>query len=140
MPAWLWPVLACGIGATPTPERCAAMGAGERRDACYAAVAVEMFQSDPASAAERIAADVGQARVRDFIYLTVTREVDPSSKKYCDRIETPAIAERCNIMVHRPHLHRALIESRKSAENGASSKRAPPEPASPQKMEETLRR
>ena len=88
------------------------MGAGDRRDSCYAEVAVQMFQEDPAAATVRIESDVQDVRIRDFIWLTVTREAAPDTTTYCKRIRTAAIAERCNVLVRRPHLHRAIHAER----------------------------
>lgn len=106
----LWSVLvACELGGPATPARCAAMGGGSKRDACWATVAVELFQADPRAATARIEAEVEDPQIRDFIWLTITREVDPRTKRYCARIQSPTIAERCNVLVHRPHLHRALL-------------------------------
>ncbi len=88
------------------------MGSGSDRDSCYAEVAVQMFQEDPTAAAARIASEVQDVRIRDFIWLTITREAAPTTMTYCKRIHTAAIAERCNMLVHRPHLRRALHADR----------------------------
>ncbi|MAY81977.1 MAG: hypothetical protein CL930_14510 [Deltaproteobacteria bacterium] len=100
-------LFACTFG-PPTPQRCAAMSEGESRDNCWAEVAVDLFRSQGADAIELIESGVSDQRVQDYIWLTVTREVDPRSDRYCKRISTASIAERCRVFVRRPHLHRAM--------------------------------
>jgi hypothetical protein len=74
-------------------------------------MAPQLFREDPKEAPSIIEEQVGDSLVRDFIWLTVTREVDPGSYKYCERIQESALGERCRVLVSRPHLHRALLES-----------------------------
>jgi hypothetical protein len=81
---------------------------GSQRDECYAKYAADLFRQDPAGAEEVVNTQVSDSQVRDYIWLTVTREVDPSSYRYCDRIVEPTLGERCRVLVSRPHLHREL--------------------------------
>ena len=81
---------------------------GAQRDECYAKYAADLFRQDPGAAEEVINSQVSDSQVRDYIWLTVTREVDPSSYRYCDRIVEPTLGERCRVLVSRPHLHREL--------------------------------
>ncbi|MCB9781057.1 MAG: hypothetical protein H6742_20980 [Alphaproteobacteria bacterium] len=117
--AWLF-VLSCGGVGAPTPERCEAMGAGAARDECWATVAPQLFADDPARGEQLVEAQVQDQKVKDFIWLTVTREVDPGSGQYCQKIVEPALKRRCMTLVSRPHLHRALQEG------GGAGESSPP--------------
>lgn len=102
--------LACTPAPPTSPEQCAAMDNAPRRDDCYAQVAASVFRADPARGVAMVESDVTDQTVRDFIWLTVTRDVDPNTNKYCDRIVDEVLAERCRVLVSRPHLHRGLVE------------------------------
>ena len=92
---------------------CQAMGSSSARDECWATHASELFRNSTnrAEAVALIEQQVQDSQVRDFIWLSVTREVDPSSFTYCKKIEEQALAERCRVLVSRPHLHRELVGS-----------------------------
>jgi len=70
-------------------------------------VAPEVFRHDP-SAGEAWVSGIEDPLVRDYAWLAVTREVDLRGKRYCDRIETRELAERCLTLVSRPHLLQEL--------------------------------
>ena len=101
---------------------CEGLSMGEQADECWAQHAAEVFRTDPNRGVEIVENNVSDQRVKDFIWLTVTREVDPSSYKYCDRIQEEALAERCRVLVSRPHLHRELLK----AGGGEDGKAGPP--------------
>ena len=92
-------VLGCGS------TDCAGMGAGEARDACYIQQAPALFRADFEGAAAAVERDVSDPLSRDLIYLTVSREVDPSHGRTCARIRDPQLSERCRAYASRPHLH-----------------------------------
>jgi len=106
-----------GCGATPnwsSYEDCQDLEMGAEGDDCWAQHAADFFrdaesESDRLAAEERIVARVEQTAVRDYIWLTITREVDPASYRYCEMIESPPLSERCRVLVSRPHLHRELL-------------------------------
>lgn len=108
--AGLLGALACSTGPSG-PDDCQQMAAGSARDECWATHAPELFRStsNREEAAALIEQQVGDSQVRDFIWLTITREVDPSSFIFCQKIEEQALAERCRVLVSRPHLHRELV-------------------------------
>ncbi len=110
-------LMACsgGGGATSLAD-CETMAVGTKSDECWAEHAAELFREDAQKGIETVEQKVQDQRVKDFIWLTVTREVDPGSYKYCDRIQEEALAERCRVLVSRPHLHRELL---KGGEGGA---------------------
>jgi hypothetical protein len=101
----LW---ACGGGVPTTVDDCNGLSPGDA-DACLGTVLPLLFRQDRAQAEELTASRVHSSLVRDYIWLTVTRDVDPRSYRWCDRIEDGAMAERCRALVSRPHLHRALL-------------------------------
>ena len=103
----------CSEGEPQRFEDCRSMSAGAKRDSCFVEHAVELFQRDQDLGTSTVAYEVSDSDVRDFIWLTVTRDVDPSTDQWCRRIESEAIAERCRVLVRRPHLHRAIEEERK---------------------------
>jgi len=107
---WFLLVLACTPAAPDSPEDCAALGDVTARDECYASVLPELFRTDPAGATRLVEQAVTDPTVKDYIWLAVTRDVDPNSNKYCDRIKDAVLAERCRVLVSRPHLHRGLVE------------------------------
>jgi len=92
------------------PEDCRALEDATWRDECFSRVAVEVFRGDRA-AGEALVGEVTDPLVRDYIYLAVTREVDPGNAKYCRMIERKELRSRCEMLVRRPHLHRELVGS-----------------------------
>ncbi len=90
------------------PEDCRALSDVRWRDECFSQVAVQVFRSDRA-AGEALALEVSDPLVRDYIYLAVTREIDPGSPEYCRLIELVELRARCEMLVRRPHLHRELV-------------------------------
>lgn len=113
MRIWLGLLLACSGGTPTTPEDCAGIGDLARRDDCYARVAPEVFRADPPAGVTLVEERVSDPTVRDFIWLEVTRDVDPNTDQYCRRIVDAALKERCMVLVSRPHLHRGLVEEGK---------------------------
>ena len=104
---------------------CEGLSMGEQADECWAQHAAEVFRTDPNRGVEIVENKVSDQRVKDFIWLTVTREVDPSSYKYCDRIQEEALAERCRVLVSRPHLHRELLKAGGGEDGKAAAARSP---------------
>jgi len=130
-PAVLVLALACsGTREWSGPEDCRSLSAGADRDECWVAHAPALFRQDATEGARVIDEQVQDQTVKDFIWLTITREVDPTSYQYCDRIKEPAMAERCRVLVSRPHLHRELLRDR-GATPGAQGGPAPSSGAPP---------
>lgn len=103
-------LVGCGGASWSSIDDCEKLSAGAKADECWAEYAPDVFREDPARGIEIVEQKIQDPRVQDFVWLTVTREVDPGSYKYCDRIEEEALAERCRVLVSRPHLHRELIK------------------------------
>ena len=103
-------LLACNFGSWSSPEDCEALSSGEKRDDCWSVHAVELFRTDPDHGIQVVEEQVSDQQIRDFIWLQVTREVDPGSFRYCERIQESVLKERCKTLVSRPHLHRELLQ------------------------------
>lgn len=129
---WLLLVAACTPAAPDAPEDCAGLDL-PARDECYATVLPELFRTDPAGAVTQVEQLVSDPTVKDYIWLTVTRDVDPNSNKYCDRIKDAVLAERCRVLVSRPHLHRGLVDGNRPprAPMGGAPPGVAPPPSGP---------
>ncbi|MBN1335747.1 MAG: hypothetical protein JXB39_07280 [Deltaproteobacteria bacterium] len=133
---WLAFLAACGRSEPPSPEVCQTLPKGVQADECWAAALPILARTDP-DRAERYADEhITDNRTRDFLFLQITREVDPSTLRWCNRIEEKVVQERCRVLVRRPHLHRALgVEAGTAASGGSPSGPPPggqPPPATPQ--------
>lgn len=85
---------------------------GENKDQCWSVHLLEVFKTD-LETGDRIAqAQIQDSRIRDFVYLSVTREVDPSTTKWCEKMSDAAMKERCQVLVSRPHLHRDVLQKK----------------------------
>jgi hypothetical protein len=102
-------LVACGFGEPKSSKDCERIGNAANRDECYAKVLPELFRTDPNQAESITDSQVSEKQIRDFIYLTVTRQIDPGSYRWCNKIEEPALNERCRVIVSRPHLHKELL-------------------------------
>jgi hypothetical protein len=119
-------LVACG-----KPE-CATLSPGPDADACYVEQAAELFRTDPQKAEREVDTRMVDPTLRDFVYLTATREVDPTSLRWCQKIQEPALQDRCRVLVSRPHLHRALTGGEGAAGGGpAPGEDRLPTPAQP---------
>lgn len=99
-------LLAC----TPDPDSwheasdCEALGDAAVQDECWLKVSVEVAKSD-AAAGEALVERIQDPLVKDYAWHSLTRDVDPTSYKYCEKIENDKLADRCRVLVSRPHLH-----------------------------------
>jgi len=107
-------ILACSGGSWSSIEDCEGLSKGPKADECWAEYLPDVFRADAERGIELVETKIEDQRVKDFVWLTVTREVDPGSYKYCERIQEEALAERCRVLVSRPHLHRELMKGQKS--------------------------
>ena len=119
----VWVFGACGSSEPETMEDCLKMEAGTKRDACLQEKIVEAFREDPERAEQIIAEQDNSEGLRDFMWYLITREVDPNSNRFCEKIESQALGERCRAIVARPHLHRDLLKD--DGNQGAGGGRAP---------------
>jgi hypothetical protein len=100
------PFLACTQTTWSTAEECYALSAGALRDDCLSHHAVSLFRSSPQKAEKDISSMVLDPLVLDYIWLTVTREYNPASQRYCQKIKDKTLKDRCITLVRRPHLYK----------------------------------
>ena len=103
----LW--FGCGGGTPSSLEECGEVREEAARNECYARFLPERFRVDADEAAKMVESLITDVEIRDFVYLTVTRTVDPGTYRWCERIQADAIEARCRVLVSRPHLHRELV-------------------------------
>ena len=101
-------LIACQQNAPQTQSDCQALSGAKAIDACLASVAVQVVKAD-GSAAEALLGSIQDPLVRDYVLLSFTREIDPSTSHWCHQIESKQFRSRCRVLVARPHLHRELV-------------------------------
>lgn len=124
---------ACAGSGDPTSaDDCRDISNAKARDECFMAVAPAVFR-ESADAGEALVREVSDPLVRDYIFHKVTREVDSSSYRFCDQIQTPELAENCRTLVQRPHLHRDLVGKEAQGAGGGAGDGPPgaPPPGGP---------
>lgn len=95
----LWMLVLVGCGGGSGPEGCS----GADRDACLVERLPAVFREDEARG-EALAETIEDGALRDLLWLTLTRDVDPTREAWCARIASPPLGERCRAIVSRPHL------------------------------------
>jgi hypothetical protein len=124
---WIAIVAACGRSVPSDAKDCEGLAKGDRADECWAAVIPTLARTDPDLAVKVAEERVTDDQTRDFLYLQITREVDPGNARWCNRIRERIVQERCAVLVRRPHLHRALgVEAAKAAGGPNAVPGAPP--------------
>lgn len=122
---WMLLFLACGTPKAPqSVADCDALSTG--KDDCYAKMAPAVFAKSPEEGIKLVEEKITDPTIRDFVYLTVTRDQDPSSTRYCDRMKDEVLANRCKTLVARPHLHRGTGEGQPGAPGGPPPGSPPP--------------
>ena len=99
---------ACGGASIETLEGCLGVDDLDKRDSCLADIAIVTYRADPAEG-ESLLAQITSSDVRDYVLHTYTREVDPSTRRWCEQIQGDQMRARCLTIVSRPHLHRELV-------------------------------
>ena len=107
-------LLCCGGTSWSSAEDCRNLPKGDNKDNCWSVHLVDFFQQDRREGMRIIREDISSSRVQDFLWLEVTREIDPTTIKYCKEIKASAVAERCRVLVSRPHLHRDVLRNKGS--------------------------
>lgn len=125
--------VSCSTALPTTPEGCAELRSDSARDECFLAILPGIFRTDPARGIELTLSSVTDPATRDFVWLTVTRDIDPNSDKYCERITDTLLKDRCKVLVSRPHLHRNLIDGKAPpmGAHGQPGKGGPPQMGGP---------
>ncbi len=75
-----------------------------QRDECLAAVLPALF-AESRDQGEAWLEKVTDTQVRDYVLLEITRSVDATTRRYCNRISAEDLREGCLKLVQRPHLH-----------------------------------
>ena len=108
----MWILLACWAETWNSADDCEGLSKGPNKDQCWSVHLVEVFKEDLESGDRIAQAQITDSRIRDFIYLSVTREIDPSTTKWCDKMVDTALKSRCQVLVSRPHLHRDVLQQK----------------------------
>ena len=124
-------ILFMGCQSTPdkgwsTQEDCASLPAGNVKDDCYGHFIVDIFKSDAKRGMEIMQQEISNDNVRDYLWLEVTRKVDPTTTKFCQMIQSQTLLKRCQTLVSRPHLHReTLRQNEKKQQSTPAPQRKP---------------
>ncbi len=128
---WFTILAACGRPVPSGPEDCEGLSPGANADACWTAVIPALARTDPERASQYAEERVADDQTRDFLYLQLTRDVDPGNARWCHRIREKMIQDRCTVLVRRPHLHRALGVATEQARKDGAATPGPPPPGAP---------
>ena len=99
-----------------TQEDCANLATGDVKDDCYGHFIVDIFKSDAKRGMEIMQQEISNDNVRDYLWLEVTRKVDPTTTKFCQLIQSQTLMKRCQTLVSRPHLHRETLRQNEKAQ------------------------
>jgi len=102
--------LSCGSGSKTenSAEGCASIEDVGQQDECWSRIAVEVYRQNPEEG-EALVERISDPLVRDYVLLAFTREIDPSTARWCQRIQNTQMRSRCRVLVSRPHLHQELV-------------------------------
>lgn len=104
---------------------------GATQDECFLQVGVETAKTDQ-DAGVAIIERISDPLVKDYGWHSLTRDVDPTSYKWCEKIQNEKLADRCRVIVSRPHMHEHLVEDRKGkpppVQGGPKGTKGPPGP------------
>lgn len=104
------------VGCTPapkqhTPEECASLPMGVEKDDCWGNCIIEVFSADSQKGMQIMESEISNPKVRDFLWLEITRKINPTTMTYCKKIADKDLFNRCQTLVSRPHLHRESLRS-----------------------------
>ena len=71
--------------------------------------------------------EISNDNVRDYLWLEVTRKVDPTTTKFCQLIQSQTLLKRCQTLVSRPHLHRETLRQNEKTQQGTPSPQRKPQ-------------
>ena len=94
---------------------CQQLDKGIQKDNCWSVHLLEVFSNNPQEGMQIIQNDVSEQKVKDFLWLEMTREVDPTTMTYCKQIQDKSLLDRCRVLVSRPHLHRDTLRKKENA-------------------------
>ena len=102
-------LFACRQEKLSSAADCEKLAAGSTRDDCWSLHIVSLMQQNEKKGMEVIQTQIDNSQIRDFIWLKVTREYNPATRKYCQRMQDEVLKKRCISLVSRPHLHRDVL-------------------------------
>jgi len=119
-------ILACQTGPESwnTLADCEALS-GANQDECFRQVGVETAKTDK-DAGVAIIERISDPLIKDYGWHSLTRDVDPTSHKWCERIQNEKLADRCRVIVSRPHMHEHLVEDGRMPPQAKGHKGPPP--------------
>ncbi len=100
-----------------TVDDCTAIPSGNLQDDCWGHFIVDVFKTDSKRGMDIMQNKISSDSVRDYLWLEVTRKVDPTTTKFCQQIQSKTLAKRCQTLVSRPHLHRETLRGKESKQN-----------------------
>ena len=110
-----------------TQKDCSSLPTGNVKDDCFGHFIVEIFKSDAKRGMEIMQQEISNDNVRDYLWLELTRKVDPTTTKFCQLIKSPTLLKRCQTLVSRPHLHRETLRQHEKAQQSSSSPQRKPQ-------------
>ena len=110
-----------------TKEDCAALPAGNIKDDCFGHFIVDIFKSDSKQGMEIMQQEISNDSVRDYLWLELTRKVDPTTTKFCQLIQSQTLMKRCQTLVSRPHLHRETLRQNEKKPKGTPAPQRKPQ-------------
>ena len=125
-------VLTLGCQSTPdkswsTQKDCASLPAGDVKDDCYGHFIVEIFKADSNRGMDIMQQEISSDSVRDYLWLELTRKVDPTTTKFCQLIQSQTLMKRCQTLVSRPHLHRETLRQNDKPQKGTPTPQRKPQ-------------
>ena len=87
-------------------DDCLALAPSNQGDDCLSTHVVELFKKDPKKAQKELPSLVQDPIILDYLWLKVTREYNPATQDYCQKIKDTLLKNRCITLVRRPHLYR----------------------------------
>ena len=119
------PFLACTQTTWSSAEDCHTLSKGEARDDCFSHHVITMFQKNAKKTEQDVATLIHDPLVRDYIWLKATREYNPASQKYCQKIQDKTLRERCITLVRRPHLYKEKLEKQQTPQQSKGQRQNP---------------
>ena len=110
-----------------TQADCASLTMGNVKDDCYGHFIVDIFKSDSSRGMEIMQKEISNDNVRDYLWLEVTRKVDPTTTKFCQLIKSQTLLKRCQTLVSRPHLHRETLRQNEKVQQGTPTPQRKPQ-------------
>ena len=100
----LWSSLTECAPEPPAETDCEAMPMGDEKDRCWSEQILDEFLKNHDQAVQIVEEQISDPDIRDFIWYLVSTSLVPYSPRYCERIQSSVLRERCLAPLRRPHL------------------------------------